>query len=368
MTDLNAFAGLTGLEKPRRTNWQGLLDNILRKGTPDRPYLMELFRDGEISNAIATRFDLLKGVKRDDPFYELKHVLAVNRFVGWDYIGIGPAFGFEFHNVKTEDTAALSDRGGRTFRDEHTGPIASWDDFEKFKWPDTDSDSVYAYFEWCEKNLPDDMCVIAYTAQFCECISWLLGYETLCYKLFDDRKLVKAISDKLISLYRVLVKRSLQFGRVKMVWGTDDMGFKTGLLISADDMREFVLPGHKMAAAMTHEKGGAYLLHSCGQLRDIIDDLADDVKIDAKHSFEDTIEDVRKVKHTYGKKMALIGGIDMDFMCRSTPEAIRKRVRDTLDVCLPGGGYCLGTGNSVANYIPLDNYLALVDEGLLYGT
>ena len=27
------------------------------------------------------------------------------------------------------------------------------------------------------------------------------------------------------------------------------------------------------------------------------------------------------------------------------------------------GGYCLGTGNTMANYIPIDNYLAMVDEG-----
>ena len=32
----------------------------------------------------------------------------------------------------------------------------------------------------------------------------------------------------------------------------------------------------------------------------------------------------------------------------------------------PGGGYCLGTGNSVANYIPLANYLAMLDEGRRY--
>jgi uroporphyrinogen decarboxylase len=28
-----------------------------------------------------------------------------------------------------------------------------------------------------------------------------------------------------------------------------------------------------------------------------------------------------------------------------------------------GTGYCLGTGNSVANYIPVQNYLAMLDEG-----
>ena len=69
----------------------------------------------------------------------------------------------------------------------------------------------------------------------------------------------------------------------------------------------------------------------------------------------------------YGRKIALIGGIDVDFLCRSDEKAIRKRVRETLDVCQPGSGYCLGTGNSVCNYIPVDNYLTIVDEGRLYG-
>ena len=80
----------------------------------------------------------------------------------------------------------------------------------------------------------------------------------------------------------------------------------------------------------------------------------------------DAGEDVRDVKKTYGQKMALIGGIDVDFVCRSSEAEIRTRVRETLEVCVPGGGYCLGTGNSVANYIPLDSYLAMIDEGWKY--
>jgi uroporphyrinogen decarboxylase len=145
------------------------------------------------------------------------------------------------------------------------------------------------------------------------------------------------------------------------------MGFKTGLLFSVEDLREFVLSGHKMLAEMSHAAGRPYILHSCGNLRQIMDELIDDVKIDGKHSFEDAIEDVRELKSTCGQRIALLGGIDVDFLCRSDPAAIRCRVRETLDVCQPGGGYCLGTGNSVANYIPLDHYLAMVDEGRRYG-
>ena len=138
-------------------------------------------------------------------------------------------------------------------------------------------------------------------------------------------------------------------------------------IISPDDLREFVLPGHKALVEMVHEAGRLYLLHSCGHLREIMLDLIDDVKIDAKHSFEDTIELVTDAKTDYGDRIALLGGIDLDFLCRSDEQAIRKRVRETLDVCMPGGGYCLGTGNSVANYIPLDNYLVMLDEGRRYG-
>jgi uroporphyrinogen decarboxylase len=216
-----------------------------------------------------------------------------------------------------------------------------------------------------ERNLPDGMCIIgsAGFAHFAEHLSWLMGYETLCLALFDQRDLVATIRDRLIGIYRVMLERILQFKRVKIIWGSDDMGFKTGPLISPSDLREFVLPGHKLMAQMSHVAGCPYLLHCCGDIHAIMPDLIDGVRIDAKHSFEDTIEDVIVAKQRYGNRIALLGGLDMDFLCRSDKAQIRQRVRRTLEQCLPGGGYCLGTGNSVANYVPLDHYLAMLDEG-----
>ena len=144
------------------------------------------------------------------------------------------------------------------------------------------------------------------------------------------------------------------------------MGFRSGTLISPKDLREFVLPGHALMARLAHKAGRPYLLHSCGNLDAIMPDLIDDVQIDARHSFEDTIETVVEAKVRYGDRIALLGGIDVDFLCRADEDAVRRRVRDTLARCQPGGGYCLGTGNSVANYVPLDNYLAMLDEGRRY--
>ena len=145
------------------------------------------------------------------------------------------------------------------------------------------------------------------------------------------------------------------------------MGHRTGTLISPDDLREFVLPGHRILASFAHMHGRPYFLHSCGNLSEIMEDLIHNVRIDAKHSFEDTIEDVRDAKRKYGESIALLGGIDVDFLCRADEDAVRMRVRSTLSTCMAGGGYCLGTGNSVANYIPVDNYLAMLDEGRRFG-
>ena len=355
-----------GLDKTHQPDWKALIDNLLRKGTPKRVHHMELYHDSEVRDAIAERFGLIGGVAADDPHYELKKLIAVNRFCGFDHVsGRLADVDMPTYHLTADDTAELTRAGGRSFQDEHTGPITNREQFEAYPWPDparADASEV----EWLQENLPDDMCIACHTGHFCEFLCWLMGYETLCFSLYDQRDLVEALAARILEHHVAELKRYLEYDRVKMVWGSDDMGFKTGLMFSADDMRRFVLSGHKKLAAMTHEAGRVYMLHSCGNLQQIIDELADDVKIDAKHSFEDTIEDVCDAKRTYGRKIALLGGIDMDFLCRSDATAIRKRVRETLDACVPGGGYCLGTGNTVANYMPLDNYLAMVDEGRLY--
>jgi uroporphyrinogen decarboxylase len=349
-------------------DWEGLVRCVARQGTPDRVHFIELFLDAEVQTAICGRFDLLDGLDPGDPFFEQKRLVMVQRFLGYDYVRCGlDGLDMPLKRTSVDDTAGLPREGGRSYMEEHRGPITNWEEFEAYPWPDPGSAPTRS-LEWYEAHLPEDMCIIGSGgfAHFAEYLAWLMGYETLCYSLYDQRDLVTAISERLVEMYRTVVKRLLEFERVKLIWGSDDMGFRTGTLISPDDLREFVLPGHRLMVYMSHAAGRPYLLHSCGNLSAIMEDLIEDVGIDAKHSFEDTIETVVSAKALYGDRIALLGGIDVDFLCRATEEQIRQRVRDTLEKCMPGGGYCLGTGNSVANYIPVDNYLAMLDEGRRY--
>ena len=195
---------------------------------------------------------------------------------------------------------------------------------------------------------------------------WLMGYETFALAIYDQPKLVKAMFDKIAEIIVPLARTLVQMDLVVALWMGDDMGFKTGTMIAPEHLRKYVFPVQKRIADVAHEQGLPFLLHACGNLEAVMNDLIDDVDVDAKHSFEDVIEPVEHFAARYGDRIAVIGGVDVDILGRGTEEHVRTRTREILEACAPSGGYVLGSGNSIANYIPLENFLAMVDEGWRY--
>jgi uroporphyrinogen decarboxylase len=352
-------------DRKRTPDVDGLLRCVLRKGIPERVYHLELYLDGEIISAVAERFDLAKHLNPNDPLYLLKRDVIVHQFLGYDMFHVAlPGFDFPLDWHPAEDATSVKSqvRTSRNWMEEHQGPIQSWKDFECYPWPDIKNVDT-RNLEWCEKNLPDDMAVFELTSHVFEILCWIFGYESLCYKVYEEPDLVETVVEKIGQLYLEHTRLLCQFSRMAIIWASDDMGFKTQPLLSPDHLRKLVLPWHKKSAEIAHSHDKPYFLHACGQIDTIMEDLIDDVGIDAKHSFEDAIEPVTSVKARYGRRTGIIGGIDVDFLCRANEKEIRRRVRQILDACHPDGGYILGTGNSVANYIPLDHYLVMLDEG-----
>ncbi len=137
-------------------------------------------------------------------------------------------------------------------------------------------------------------------------------------------------------------------------------------MVPARVLIDKIVPWHQRMREVARRRTRIYFLHACGNILEVLPAFIDQARIDARHSFEDAIEAVTVAKKRWGDRIALLGGIDMDILCRAWEEQIRHRVRGTLDVCMPGGGYCLERGNSVANYIPVENYLAMLDKGRRY--
>ncbi len=346
-----------------------LIQVIKRERKPKRVHFIELFLDMEVEDAICEKYDLAKDINQTDPFYELKRAIKIYEFLGYEVFRVNPIQKdlFKMKFIYTKDTTSIDGqhRGKREWTEEHKGTIQTWKDFEKYSWPKV-SDIDLSALEWLEKNLPENMGCYDLTAHIFEVLSFLLGYESLCYKMFDEPDLIDALCEKIGKFYIEYTRILCDFSCVPLVWGSDDMGFRTSTLAPPDFLREKILPWHRRCAEVGHKKGKPYLLHNCGNLEEIMEDLIEYVGIDGKHSFEDSIMPVTELYRRYGDRISILGGIDVDFLCRASEEALRKRVRDTLIVCMHDTGYCLGTGNTVANYIPVNNFLIMLDEGRKY--
>ena len=362
----------------RQPNFENFRRTILRQGPPGPVPFVEFMADPGLVGAVLGEelpADLrsyleesLVNVSADDLRGLLKAVGMYVRFcyeMGYDYVFMISGLEFRSSQVALADTAAaLNWAGGvRYWQDESSGPIQNWQDFEAYPWPRAE-DISYAVFEYLDSILPEGMKVAATLGGVFENSTYLMGVECFSYALHDQPDLVEAICQRVGELTTAVAEHLVTIDNVGMLFLGDDMGFYSGTLVSPNVLRRYVLPHDKKMAEAAHRAGKLFLLHSCGNMYKLMDDLIDDVGIDGKHSFEDKILPVEDVYRRWGDRLAVLGGVDMDLLGRGTEEQVRARTREILEVCgAKGTGYCLGTGNTAANYIPVQNYLAMLDEG-----
>jgi uroporphyrinogen decarboxylase len=362
----------------RRPDFENLRRTLLRQGPPGPVPFIELYADpGMIEAVLGEKFTWDAVVRASGrgssaaPSRQLRgrEVLdVILRFcyeTGYDYVYSWTGLNFPRSNFNVAaDTAAVGNWPGanRFWQDESTGPIQNWADFEAYPWPKPE-DISYRAIEYLNTVLPDGMKICVNLGGIFENTSWLMGLQSFSYALFDQPNLIDAISQKVGGLTAAAAAHAVTIDNVGMVFLGDDLGFATGTLVSPETLRRYVFPHHRRLAEIVHEAGKPFLLHSCGNLDTIMDELID-LGIDAKHSFEDKIMRVEEVHRRWGDRVAVLGGLDMDLLGRGSEEQVRKRTREILRACAAlGTGYCLGTGNTPANYIPRENYLAMLDEG-----
>jgi len=288
------------------------------------------------------------------------------RRMGYDFVRLEIALPFSQHSIVTDDTAPGA-TANRAWADQHHGTIASWEDFEHYPWPRLE-DMDFWPLEYINAHLPEGMGLIScHAGGIYEHLSSIFSYEGLCFALIDQPDLVSAVCDRVGELMEGYYRHILQLDGLIAVFPGDDMGFRTATLISPEDLKRYTLPWHKRFSRMTHDRGLPYFLHSCGNLEAIMDYLIDEVGIDGKHSYEDAIVPVTEMHRRYGKRIAILGGVDVDMLSRAEPEDLRKYVRGIIEQCAPTGRYAVGSGNSIPSYVPLENYLTMLDEALRWG-
>ncbi len=333
---------------------------VLGRGAPDRVPFIELGIDHPVLEAVR------EAPFSGEPRLWRREFVEVWRRLGYDYCPVGAQVALPRRHLMAEDTAGLA-MAQRSWVDEAHGTIETWRDFEQYPWPRPEQVD-YSFLEDAAAALPEGMKIIFLgPGGVLENVMWLMGYQPMSYAMADDPDLVEAMFARIGELLVGVFEAVAGHEAVGALWLGDDMGHKTQTLISPEALRRWVFPWQRRLAQIAHARGKPFLLHACGNLEAVMEDLIEEVGVDAKHSFEDVIEPAEEAKRRWGDRIAILGGVDVDVLARGTPERVRERTRGLLEACMPGGGYALGSGNTVANYVPVGNYLAMLEEGWQVG-
>ncbi len=344
-TDIEFLKDIAG--QPDYTN----ILKILAGKKPDRFTLFEFFLNGPLYEKFAG-YKIVSGMGANE-----RSLLNMTAYAnaGYDYFTFH-ACPISFQTGHKEHKKTISLNQGFAIQNET--------DFEKYPWPDANNYD-YSLIGYLAERKPEGLGLIPYgPGGVLENVIALTGFDNLCFMLADQPDLAKAIFDKVGKTLMDYYSISSEHDCVIACISNDDWGFNTQTMLSLEQMRKYVFPWHTKISETIKKAGKYSILHSCGYYGQIIDDMVDDMKYHARHSFEDNIIPIEKAYEQMNMRMALLGGIDVDFICRSTPEQIYNRSCNMLTIASKGG-YALGSGNSIPEYVPVEGYLSMIAAALV---
>lgn len=249
-----------------------------------------------------------------------------------------------------------------------TGPalISTAEDLEHFPWkeiPDRYFEKFDPFFKSLGANLLPGMKAVAGVGNgVFETIQDFVPLTQLAFLEIDNpevySKIWQYVGDLLYTIWDRFLSR---YGDLYCVCRIgDDLGFKSSLLLRPETIRTYIIPQYKRIIDLVHSYEKPFLLHSCGSIFSIMDDLIETAGIDAKHSNEDGIAPFSKWVEEYGERIGNFGGIEMNVLCLNSVKEIREYVLEVLHAVAGSPGIAIGSGNQIADYVPPEGFQAMV--------
>lgn len=336
---------------------------LLLQGEPDRVPLAEVVIDQAIKDAFLGY-----------PVRDVESEVSFWTRAGYDYVPVKVgSHTFDDPRRKRKRVFGDEDYEKREWQEEVRGPIITFEELESFPWPTDEEvgcvdDVTGVSLDDLDKYLPRGVKVIGMVSKIFQAVWELMGFQTFCFALVDNPALVKQLFEKVGSARLGTFERMSGYSCVGAMWVVDDIAYSNGLMISPEDLRRYLFPWYHRMGEICKEKGLPFIFHSDGALHEALDDIIAS-GFNALHPVEPKAMDIVHLKEAAGNRLCLIGNIGLDYpLTRGTPGDVEGAVKERLRQVAPGGGYCLGSSNSVTHYVPLENFNAMRETALRYGT
>jgi uroporphyrinogen decarboxylase len=301
------------------------------------------------------------------PLLTLADEIDFWKSAGYDYVKLQPEADFNPGKMGGPGQVTLNEDGTvfRKWASEGAGVITSGEDFDRYRFP-APNDFDYSRFEKIGPLLPEGLGVIGQYGDIFTMTWEMMGFENFSMSLFENPGLVERLNTTLGDLVVGMFEYFADCDAVDVLWYSDDIAYTDGLLVSPAVLRKYFFPWLRKIGHIAHTHGKPLIYHTDGVLYSIMEEIIA-CGVDALHPIEPKSMKLDQVKRIYGDRLCLMGHVDVDLLARGTREEVRSQVKHNIEIAAYNGGYCLGSGNSIPEYVNFDNYVTMLEACREFG-
>ena len=315
-----------------------------------------------------------EGLPRD---VDLNKFLGVTPLAMTNVAGIAGIYPtYETRVLREDDTFKyMIDGYGRTVRDfKHHTSMPEWLDFA-VKTPADLQRVLDEHFdmarleerfppEWearVKKAAASDALILTDGGCFYWTLRSLAGVEYASYLFYDAPELVDELFERYCLVTLEGIRRAAKLVRIDLIGFGEDIGFKTGPLVSPVMFRQFILPRYKRIMDLAHSYGiNLTWYDSDGDVRQFIPDYLS-VGINGLAPCEVAANMIPcELRKTYGRELRLVGGIDKREIAKG-PAAIDAELERNRPV-IEEGGFLPAIDHSIPADISFANYRYFLEK------
>ena len=187
------------------------------------------------------------------------------------------------------------------------------------------------------------------------------GIENFLYDLAADPDWAKQLLDLIIRKNLVMLENILPCEHIDGVLLGSDWGTQRDLIMSPECFRTMIKDGEKQEYDLLHAAGLDVWVHSCGDIRRIMPDLAE-MGVDVLNPIQPECMDVAALKENYGDRIAFWGGIStQQTLPYGSAEEVRAETRRIMNLLSRSGGYITAPSQEIQADVPYENLCALIE-------
>jgi uroporphyrinogen decarboxylase len=330
---------------------------VMLEGGVDRVPNAELHVDWQIKQAFLGR--PINSVQDDVDFWYQ---------AGYDYIYLRANYEYRMvgDGLADEEHIYVGDMQMSKWSGDETSLINSWEEYEAYPWPDPDTIDYNNLVE-CAKCLYPGMKIVSGVGGIFTRVWRIMGFDPFCYALIDKPDLVEEMFRRVGETQIEVFRRIVEMDEIGAMWYGDDLAYGSGTMVSPRVLRKHLFPYIKQMGDICKEKNLPFIMHSDGDLRKVLPDLVA-CGLNAIHPIEPLAMDSKALKAEYGNRLCLLGNIEIgEILTMGTPEEVDAEVKRKIGDLAVGGGYAVGSSNTVAHYVKLENFKAMIKATRKYG-